>query len=184
MFNDGMAMEVDASGGYHILMNLYTANGTEIKYAYSSNGTAWTYTSIDNSNNQTNYSYSNLQMKLDSSNRPHVYYLIKNIGTAGISSRVYTIIHKYSNGSSWVSETAYTQTGANELSMMSASLDSNNKSHIGFVAETNGIPNFSQNSAHDCATFLFQMMFGIILLINPKSSSPNCKTQFLCIGSV
>ena len=82
MFNDGMAMEVDASGGYHILMNLYTANGTEIKYAYSSNGTAWTYTSIDNSNNQTNYSYTNLQMKLDSSNRPHVYYLIKNIGTA------------------------------------------------------------------------------------------------------
>lgn len=142
MFNDGMAMEVDASGGYHILMNLYTANGTEIKYAYSSNGTAWTYTSIDNSNNQTNYSYTNLQMKLDSSNRPHIYYLIRNIGTAGISSRVYTIIHKYFNGSSWVSETAYTQTGgngtsANELGMMSASLDSNNKSHIGFVAETN-----------------------------------------------
>lgn len=143
MFNDGMAMEVDASGGYHILMNLYTANGLEIKYAYSSNGTTWTYTSIDNSNNQTNYSYTNLQLKLDSSNRPHVYYLIKNIGSGSISSRVYTIVHKYYNGSSWVSETAYTQTGgngtgANDIIMMSASLDGNNKSHIGFVAETNG----------------------------------------------
>ena len=143
MFNDGISLEIDSSGGFHILMNVYTSNGAEIKYAYSSNGSSWTYTTVDHSNNQTNYSFANLQLKLDSSNYPHVYYVIKNIGSGGISSRVYSIIHKFYNGSTWNSETAHTQTGgngtgANDINMMSASVDGNNKSHIGFVAETNG----------------------------------------------
>lgn len=143
MFNDGIALAIDSNGGYHLLINVYTSNGLELKYVYSANGTSWAYTSIDNSNNQTNYSYTNLQLKLDNLNRPHTYYLIKNIGSSGISSRVYSIIHKYYNGSSWVSETAYSQTGgtgtgANEINMMAASIDGNNKSHIAFIAETNG----------------------------------------------
>lgn len=143
MFNDGIGLEIDSSGGFHLLMNVYTSNGTEIKYAYSSNGSSWTYTTIDHSNNQTNYSFTNLQLKLDSTNRPHVYYIIRNVGSGGISSRVYSIMHKYYNGSSWQSETAYSQTGgngtgANDINMMATSIDSNNKSHIGFVAETNG----------------------------------------------
>jgi hypothetical protein len=143
MFNDGLALEIDSSGGYHILMNVYTSNGLELKYAYSSNGTSWSYTTIDHSNNQTNYDFYNLQLKLDNTNKPHVYYLIRNIGSGGISSKVYSIIHKYHNGTGWISETAYSQTGGNgtgtnAINMMSASIDGNNKSHIAFIAETNG----------------------------------------------
>lgn len=143
MFNDGIALEVDSSGGFHILMNVYTSNGSELKYAYSSNGASWTYTTVDHSNNQTNYSFTNLQLKLDNTNYPHVYYVIKNIGSGGISTRVYSVIHKFYNGSTWTTETTYSQTGgngtgANDINMMAACIDSNNKSHIGFVAETNG----------------------------------------------
>lgn len=142
-FNNGIGLEIDSTGAYHLLINVNTSNGSEIMYVYSNNGTTWVYTSIDNSNNQTNYSYANLQLKLDTSNRPHIYYTIRNVGTGGISSRVYSIIHKYHNGSSWISETPYSQTGgsgigSNEINMMSASLDGNNKSHIAIVAETNG----------------------------------------------
>lgn len=143
MFSDGNALEIDSSGGYHMLITVYTSNGTEIKYVYSANGSSWTYTTIDHSNNQTNYSFANVQLKLDATNKPHVYYLIKNIGTGGISTRVYSVMHKYFNGSAWNTETAYSQTGgsgtgANDINMMSASIDGNNKSHIAMVAETNG----------------------------------------------
>lgn len=143
MFNNGIGFEVDTAGGYHILINVYTANGLEIKYAYSSNGSTWTYTNIDNTANQTNYSYSNLQLKLDSSNRPHIYYLIRNVASNIFSGKIYTLIHKFFNGSSWVTETPYSQnggngTGVNDVIMTSASIDGNNKSHIAFIAETNG----------------------------------------------
>lgn len=144
MFNDGIALEIDPTGAYHMLINVYTSNGSEIKYVYSNNGTTWTYTTIDHSNNQINYSYANLQLKLDNLNRPHIYYTIRNVGqSTNFSSRIFSIIHKFYNGSSWISETAYSQTGGsgtgvNDINMMAASLDGNNKSHIGMVAETNG----------------------------------------------
>ncbi|RXR17729.1 T9SS type A sorting domain-containing protein [Flavobacterium amnicola] len=143
MFSDGVSLEIDSTGAYHMLFSVYTSNGLEIKYVYSNNGTSWTYTTIDQTNNATNYGYAHVQLKLDSSNRPHVYYLIRNIGSGGVSSRVYTIMHKNFNGSSWASETVYSQTGgsgtgANELNMIAASIDNNNKSYVAFVAETNG----------------------------------------------
>lgn len=143
MFNEGISMEVDSAGGYHMLINVYTSNGAEIKYIYSANGTTWNYTTIDHSNNQINYSFANLQLKVDTFNRAHVYYTIRNVGSGGISTRVFSIMHKYYNGSSWVSETAYSQTGGsgtgtNDINMMSATLDGNNKTHIGMVVETNG----------------------------------------------
>lgn len=143
MFSDGVSLEIDSSGAYHMLFSVYTSNGLEIKYVYSANGTSWTYTTIDQSNNATNYSFAHVQLKLDSSNRPHVYYLIRNVGSGGISSRVYTITHKYFNGSSWSSEIAHSQTGgngtgSNDINMIAASIDNNDKSYIGFVAETNG----------------------------------------------
>lgn len=165
MFSDGVSLEIDSAGAYHILMNVYTSNGLEIKYAYSTNGTSWTYTTVDQSNNQTNYSYANTQLKLDSNNRPHIYYIIRNIGSGGISTRVYSVMHKYFNGASWISETIYSQTGgsgtgANDINMMSASIDGNNKSHIGFIAETNGSGTdgsllYTTNSSGSWSTPLF-----------------------------
>jgi len=44
----------------------------------------------------------------------------------------------------------------------------NNSNLHSFVAEIKGMPNFSQNSAHDWATFRFQIRFGIISFIKPK----------------
>lgn len=143
MFNDGVSLEIDSTGAYHMLFSVYTSNGLEIKYVYSNNGTTWSYTTIDQSNNAVNYNFAHVQLKLDSSNRPHVYYLIRNVGSGGIPTRVYTVTHKYFNGSSWSSEIVHSQTGGsgtgtNDINMIAAAMDSNNKSYVAFVAETNG----------------------------------------------
>lgn len=144
MLSDNVGMKIDSAGAFHVVINTQlTTTGANIVYAKSTDGTSWTYTPIEANNNATNYTFYDQQIDLDNNSRPHIAFRVSNIGTGGVASRVYTVRHHYYNGSSWVGENVYSQTGgsgtgANEVSGVAFGLDQNGKVHVAFAAETNG----------------------------------------------
>ncbi len=144
MVYDRVGLKIDSQGTFHAVLRLQlTTTGETIVYARSTNGTSWTYTNVEADNNVVNYSFSEVQLELDQNERPHIVFRISNVGSGGVSSRVYSIRHQYFNGTSWVGETVYSQTGgtgsgANEITVADFGMDSAGKVHVAFAAELNG----------------------------------------------
>lgn len=141
-------LRVDSAGHYHIALSLPVNSplGNGVFYGYSANGTSWSFTQLVNyttTNNGPNY----LSIDVDQNDRPHVVFLQSNIGSSGTTgnwtSQAWTIWHYSYNGSSWSSESAYSQNGgtgtsANAINSCAATLDGNGKVHVAMCVETNG----------------------------------------------
>ncbi|WP_188771326.1 beta strand repeat-containing protein, partial [Emticicia aquatilis] len=144
------ALEIDANGNYHVALINYTStdNGVTIygnvTYAKSSDGNNWTFTVLENVNTNVynNYTYFEVQLELDSNNKPHVAYRIKDGTSANFIDRRQYIRYQYYNGTSWTMQTALTapvsSTANVDINSFAFALDKNNKAHIAASLETNG----------------------------------------------
>lgn len=143
---DDVALAVDSVGGYHVAFRLNSnsadlVNGQRVvMYGYSANGTTWTFKEVWRTASSPSgfYNTDDPQIRLDSNDRPHVAFRY----TDANGSRYYAIRHHYYNGSSWVGEVAYGQSGgassSNEITKYSYQLDQDDKSHLAITVELNG----------------------------------------------
>ncbi|MFA6960170.1 MAG: Ig-like domain-containing protein [Opitutaceae bacterium] len=143
-----VVLKVDSAGHYHVALSLTVGSplGNGVFYGYSANGSSWSFTVLANyttTNNTPNY----VSIDVDQNDRPHVIFLQSNIGSSGSTgnwtSQVWTIWHYAYDGTSWSSESAYSQnggtgTGSNAINSCAATLDHNGKAHVVMSVETNG----------------------------------------------
>lgn len=147
--SDSFDLAIDSSGGFHVVIGVPMESpsvGNGVVYGYSANGSSWNFSKILNYTGDNNQPI-NLAIEIDAADRPHLYFLQKNIGSAGgppWTARQFTVWHYTStNGSTWTSEAVYTQNGGsgtsvNDINEISATLDSSGKSHIVMSVEQDG----------------------------------------------
>ncbi len=137
---DRMGLKVDSQGRFHIVFHIYRTTGAAIMYGISGNGSSWTFTTLETNNNTTNYSLSDPQIDLDTSDRPHVVFRVTDNSSSDPTQRPTRIRRHFYNGTSWAAETVYSRLGS--LYAINAgvgyAIDSSGKGHLAIAVETNG----------------------------------------------
>jgi PKD repeat protein len=148
--SDDVSLAIDASGNFHVAIRGIAntsccSQERGICYAYSSNGTSWTFTNVDSYTDPSGWK--NLDdpiIKIDKNGDPHIVAQFRDAnsptsfgGATGLD-RVYALIH-YKKTTSWSKNTIFYQSGAsNEVDEFGFDLDTSGNPHVGFLRETNG----------------------------------------------
>ncbi len=140
VFGDRMSLKVDSQGRFHIAIHAFFSYGGAIVYGTSANGSSWTFTTIETSNNITNYTLSDPQLDLDPDGKPHVVFRISDSSNSDPTQRPTRIRRHVFNGSSWTGETVYSRIGsANAINNgVGYAIDSLGKGHLAIPVESNG----------------------------------------------
>ncbi|MBO6517749.1 MAG: PKD domain-containing protein, partial [Bacteroidia bacterium] len=148
--SDDVSLAIDASGNFHAAIRgiqnaACCSQERGICYAYSTNGTSWTFTNVDSYTDPSGWK--NLDdpiIKIDKNGDPHIVAQFRDArsptsfdGQTGLD-RVYALMH-YKLTTSWSKDIVFWQSGAsNEVDEFGFDLDTNDRPHVAFLRERNG----------------------------------------------
>lgn len=144
--SDDVSLAVDGAGGFHVAFRGdYGANTITstrgVWYGYSANGTTWTFTQVETYSDPNGWKNTDdPTIRVDSNNRPHIVFDYDDVN----GGRSFSVRYRWFDGTTWQGSGAagnvHVQAGnaSNEVNYPNFALDSNNKAHFVFQAETNG----------------------------------------------